>query len=85
MKEFKYVINEELGIHARPAGMLVKEANKFSSKIILCKDGKEADISRLLSIMALGVKKGETINVTIDGEDEDVAYRVMELFFKENL
>ena len=46
MKSFTYVINDELGIHARPAGLLVKEAKKYDSKIILSKDGKSVEATK---------------------------------------
>ena len=41
MKEFTYVIKEELGLHARPAGLLVKEAKKFQSATTLRGEGKD--------------------------------------------
>ena len=46
MKEFKYVITDAEGIHARPAGELVKAAKEFSSKITITKDGKSGEIGR---------------------------------------
>lgn len=85
MKSFEYVVKDELGIHARPAGLLTKEAKKFSSKIILKKEDKEADAGKLLAIMALGVKKDMTVTVTVEGEDEDAAFSAMQEFFNENL
>lgn len=85
MKLFEYVVKDELGIHARPAGLLTKEAKKFSSKIILKKEDKEADAGKLLAIMALGVKKDMTVTVTVEGEDEDAAFSAMQEFFNENL
>lgn len=85
MKEFSYVIKDEVGIHARPAGMLVKEAKKYESKVVLSKDGKKAEATKLMAIMGLGVKCGETVNVEITGTDEEAAYDGMTTFFKENL
>lgn len=85
MKSFEYVVKDELGIHARPAGLLTKEAKKFSSKITLKKEDKEADASKLLAIMAMGVKKDMTVTVTVEGEDEDAAFAAMQEFFRENL
>lgn len=85
MKTFTYVVKDQLGIHARPAGLLVKEAKNFQSKIILNKDGKEADATRLMAVMALGVKQDMTVTVTVEGEDEDAACAAMEKFFKEQL
>ena len=85
MKKFEYTIKDELGIHARPAGMLVKEAKKFSSKVTITKDGKSAEATKLMAIMALGVKKDQTIEVAVEGADEDAAYDPMQAFFSANL
>ena len=57
MKSFSYTVKDELGIHARPAGMLVKEVKNFQSKVTLEKDGKSVDASRLMAVMGMGVKK----------------------------
>ena len=85
MKEFKYVIKDEQGIHARPAGILVKKAAEFQSKIMIDKAGKAADAKRILGVMGLGVKKGEEVTITAEGEDEETAIVALEAFFKENL
>lgn len=85
MKKFKYVIKDEVGIHARPAGALVSEAKKFESKILIGKDGKTAEATKLMAVMSLGVKTGQTIEVEISGVDEDVAFESMKVFFEENL
>ena len=61
MKNFEYTIKDELGIHARPAGMLVKEAKKYQSKITITKEGKTAEASKLMAVMSLGVKCGQTV------------------------
>lgn len=85
MKEFSYVITDEIGIHARPAGMLVKEAKKYESEIVISKDGKKAEATRLMALMGLGVKCGENVNVEVTGADEEAACEAMQAFFKENL
>ena len=59
MKSFNYVITDEVGIHARPAGILVKEAKKYASTIMIVKGEKKADASRLMALMGLGVKCGD--------------------------
>ena len=69
MKEFTYIITDPSGIHARPAGLLVKAAKKFEAGIFVEKDAKKADLKKIFTVMALGVKPGETIKVTIDGFD----------------
>ena len=86
MKKINYTVVAEAGIHARPAGLLVKQAASFKSDINLLNEenGKEADLKRLMAVMALGVKQGNRIVVTVEGEDEDEAYTVLESFLKEN-
>ena len=73
MKEFKYVVTDPEGLHARPAGILVKKAAEFQSKIMIDKAGKAADAKRILGVMGLGVKKGEEVTITAEGEDEETA------------
>lgn len=85
MKSFQYVITDAIGIHARPAGLLVKEAKKYESKIVLKKGEKQADITKLMALMGLGVKCHETVTVEVAGADEDAACAAMEKFFQENL
>ncbi len=85
METFSYEIKDEVGIHARPAGMLAKEAKKYSSTITLTANGKQAEATKLMAIMALGVKKGHVVNVTIEGDDEKDACQDMQRFFEQNL
>ena len=85
MKTFSYVIKDEVGIHARPAGLLVKEAKGFKSNIKLRVDGKSVEATKLMAIMSLGIKKGQTVEIEIDGEDEENAYEDMKAFFEKNL
>lgn len=85
MKEFEYTIKDELGLHARPAGLLVKQAATYQSKLTIEKiGGKSADLKRLFGVMGLAVKCGETIKVTAEGEDEAAAAGALEEFFKAN-
>ena len=85
MKTFNYVIKDELGIHARPAGLLVKEAGKFQSAVKIAKDGKEVDAKRVLGVMGLCVKCGQEVTVSVDGADENEAFEALEAFFQANL
>ena len=85
MKEFKYVITDEIGIHARPAGMLAKEAKAFSSKITLEANGKSAEVTKLMAVMSLGVKNGAEVVIKAEGDDEDAAIAKMEEFMKAKL
>lgn len=85
MKSFNYTITDPIGIHARPAGMLVKEVKKFASTVTVVKGEKKADAKKLMILMGLGVKGGDEITVEVDGADEDAAVAALETFFKENL
>ena len=85
MKSFNYVITDEIGIHARPAGLLVKEAKKYASKVVIKANGKSAEATRLMAIMGMGVKCGQTVEVEVSGDDEDTAFEGMKAFFEENL
>ena len=85
MKSFQYVIKDELGIHARPAGLLAKEAKKYQSAITIEADGKSANVTRLMAVMALGIKQGVQVTVAADGADEEQAIAEMQTFFEANL
>ena len=85
MKKFQYVIQDELGIHARPAGMLARIAKKYESTVEIGKGDKNVLASQLLMLMSLGVKKGDEVSVSIEGADEEEAYRELKAFFEENL
>lgn len=86
MKEFQYKIKDGVGIHARPAGLLVKEAEKFLSDIqIKMSDDRSADAKRLFALMGLGAAKDDVITVSINGEDEEVAAAAIKVFLEKNL
>ena len=85
MKEFKYVITDAQGIHARPAGELVKLAKSFACDVKIAKDGKVADCKKIFGIMGLGVKKDHEVTFSFDGADEDAACEAVSKFMQENL
>lgn len=84
MKEFELVVTDPQGIHARPAGLLVKEAKKFESNISVFKGARKGNLKKIFTVMALGVKQGETIKVQVEGADEEQAASTVEAFLKEN-
>ena len=86
MRKINYTVMAEAGIHARPAGLLVKQAASFKSniKILNEESGKEGDLKRLMAVMALGVKQGNSVVVSVEGEDEEEAAAALEAFLKEN-
>ena len=85
MKEFKYVITDQEGIHARPAGELVKAAKAFECSIKLAKDGKSGDCKKIFGIMGLGVKKGNEVTLTVEGADEGAAGEAISKVMQANL
>ena len=86
MKEFEYVITDPVGIHARPAGNLVKEIKNYAdSKISITKGEKTVDGLRLMAVMGLGAKQGDTVKFTVEGGDEDAGVEALSAWLKENL
>lgn len=73
MREFRHVVEDNNGLHARPAGMLANVCKGFESEIKVKADGKEADGKRLLSLMSLGAKHGVLLHFIINGSDEKEA------------
>jgi len=85
MKEFQYVIKDPVGLHARPAGLLVKQAAGFQSKITVSGNGKSCDAKKLIMLMSLGITQGMEVTCQIEGEDEEAAFEAIQKFFAENL
>ena len=85
MKEFTHVISDPLGLHARPAGMLVKAAAGFASTVTVTAPTGKADAKRLMAVMRLAAKQGMELTVTCEGPDEEAAAAGLQAFLKENL
>jgi phosphocarrier protein len=85
MKTFEYTVKDPVGIHARPAGMLVKEIKKYASTVTISKGDKSVNALKLMALMGMGIKQGDTVKVTVEGADEDTAAAEIEAFFKANL
>lgn len=85
MKSFTYTIKDSAGIHARPAGFLSKLSKECKSEITISKDEKSVNASKLMMLMSLGVKCGDTVTVTASGDDEEEASDKLYKFFTENL
>ncbi len=85
MKSFSYTITDPVGIHARPAGILVKAVKPFQSTCKITKGDKTVDLKKLMALMGMGVKCGDKVEVTIEAPDEDTAAETIEKFFKDNL
>ena len=85
MKEFTYVITDEVGIHARPAGALAKLVKEGASRVTINAHDKSAEATKLMAVMGMGVKKGTKVHVIVEGADEEQMAGKIEQFFKENL
>ena len=85
MKQFQYTIKDALGVHARPAGLLVKLAKQYTSTITLEKNGKTCDMRKLMALMGMGVKQGETVTIKVEGDDEEAAAEAIQKFLSENV
>lgn len=86
MKKFEYTITDPLGIHARPAGLLVKAVKALDSTVTIEKvGGKSAEAKKLMAVMGLGIKQGDTVTVTVEGANEEADCAALEQFFKDNL
>ena len=84
-RKIKYTVKDACGIHARPAGLLVKTVKGFASTATLEKDGKSCDMRKLMALMGMGVKQGETITIKVEGDDEEAAAAAIQKFLTENV
>lgn len=85
MKEFRYTIRDELGMHARPAGLFVSKARSFPCRITVAGNGKEADAKQVLEVMWLELNAGDEMILRAEGEQEAEALAVLSGFLEENL
>ena len=83
MKSFEYTITDPVGIHARPAGLLVKEIKNFPGvTVTVTKGDKSVNALKLMALMGMGIKKGDTVTVSVEGENEESVCAALEAFFK---
>ncbi|NCB37401.1 MAG: HPr family phosphocarrier protein [Erysipelotrichia bacterium] len=73
MKRKEVEIRNKLGLHARPASLVVKLAGKFASEIQLIKEDTEINAKSILGVMMLAAGPGQRVTITADGEDESEA------------
>lgn len=85
MKSFTYTINDPLGLHARPAGLLVKAAAAYQSAVTITAPTGKADAKRIMAVMRLAAKQGMEITITCEGPDEDAACDGLKTFLTANL
>ena len=87
MVSFDYTVNDEMGLHARPVGRMVKAVTPHKDVNVTVRFGeKTADAKRMFAIMSLQVKQGDTITVNVEGENEQaIADEIKEIFISEKL
>ena len=85
MKEFTHVINDPMGLHARPAGMLVKACAGYASAVTITAPTAKADAKRLMAVMRLAAKQGMELTVSVEGADEEKAAAELKAFLEANL
>lgn len=85
MKEFSYTIKDKDGLHARPAGIIVKRIKEFESKVTLNCGDRSCDMKALIRLMSLAVKQGETVTITVEGADEEECAAAIQAELEERL
>ena len=85
MKEFDYTIKDAVGIHARPAGQLVKLVKGLDSKVTISKGDKSVNATQLMKLMSMGIKCGDKVNFKKEGGDEEASAKAVEEFMNANL
>lgn len=85
MRSFTYTITDPVGIHARPASLLVRQVKSYQSAIVIGKEDKEVNALKLMALMGLCVKKGDTVTVKVEGPDEEKAAAELEAWMQANL
>ena len=83
MKSFEYTITDPVGIHARPAGILVKEIKTYEGvTVTVTKGEKTVNALKLMALMGMGIKQGDTVTVSVEGANENEVAEKIETFFK---
>ena len=85
MRKITYTVTDPVGIHARPAGNLVKALKGYESRITMSANGKSVDAHKLMMVMTLGVRQGQEVELTFEGPDEDQAAEEALAYMQENL
>ena len=81
----EFIIKNEIGLHARPAALFVQVANKFISDIMIKKEGRTINAKSIMGVMAMGISKGETVEIIVDGADEENAIQAIEELINKKL
>jgi catabolite repression HPr-like protein len=80
MVEKQVVVKLKTGLQARPAALFVQEANRFSSEVFLEKDGKKVNAKSIMGLMSLAISSGSSVNLIVNGTDEEAAFEALEKY-----
>lgn len=80
LKSEKVILGNEVGLHARPAALLIKEASKYKSQINIIKEEKNYNGKSIISILSMAAIKGDELTVLAEGEDEAEAVNSLKEF-----
>ena len=67
------VVQNQVGLHARPATFFIQKANEFTSSVWISREERKVNAKSLLGVLSLGITRGMTITLTADGADEEAA------------
>ena len=84
MQEVTLTIRNKAGLHARPAALFVQTANRFKSKVVAAREGREVNAKSILSVLSLGADQGAVVMVSTEGEDETQAIEAICLLVENN-
>jgi len=71
------VVQNQVGLHARPATFFIQKANEFTSSIWISNDERKVNAKSLLGVLSLGITRGTTVTLTVDGADEEAAIEAL--------
>ncbi len=83
MKEFEFKITDPVGLHARPASILVNSVKKVQSDVQIEYDGTKANLKSILAILGMSVPPDATVKIYVEGEDEEEAVDIIKATLKE--
>lgn len=86
MKTFNYTVKDPVGIHAGPAGLIARKAREFPGTEIILENGdKTVNVTKLMALMGMGVRGGDTVTITLTGGDEEAAMAGMKELLEKHL
>ncbi len=85
MKQFQYTITCDQGICCRSAAALAKISKEHESEVVIQKNGESVDATRMMAVMWLNVRCGDTVCISADGKDENSAVRSIHSYCAANL